>query len=199
LAGVVAQISIILEKSKMCRNINKFYTKVKIDFAGILQPEFWRKVKARPYAPKFLLSLRRNFSFLSDEEREHQDRRAKLAIDIFCHRVKKYIGAYLAELGGADAIIFTGGIGENSPALRRRVCAGLEWLGIATDEPSNAQIFGGREGEIGAPDSRVKVFVIPTNEELLIARDTVRCIKNAPRHFHLVTDYWSLVTESSHA
>jgi acetate kinase len=120
---------------------------------------------------------------LLDEEREHQDRRAKLAIDIFCHRVKKYIGAYLAEMGGTDALIFTGGIGENSPTIRQRICAGLAWLGIAADESRNAQIFGGREGEIGTPDSRIKTFVIPTNEELLIARDTVRCIKNAPRRW----------------
>ncbi|MGH7452783.1 MAG: acetate/propionate family kinase, partial [bacterium] len=120
---------------------------------------------------------------LLDEEREHQDRRAKLAIDIFCHRAKKYIGACLAEMGGADALIFTGGIGENSPTVRQRVCAGLEWLGITTDEPRNAQTFGGREGEINTQDSRIKVFVIPTNEELLIARDTVRCIKNAPRRW----------------
>ncbi|MGH7599536.1 MAG: acetate kinase, partial [bacterium] len=120
---------------------------------------------------------------LLDEEREHQDRRAKLAIDIFCYRAKKYIGAYLVEMGGADAIIFTGGIGENSPTIRQRICAGLEWLGIATDESRNTQTLGGREGEINTPDSRIKVFVIPTNEELLIARDTVRCIKNAPRRW----------------
>lgn len=120
---------------------------------------------------------------LLDEEREHQDRRATLAIDIFCRRVKKYIGAYLAQMGGADAIIFTGGIGENSPPIRQRICADLAWLGITMEESRNAQIFGGREGEIGAPNSRIKIFVIPTNEELLIARDTVRCIKNAPRRW----------------
>jgi acetate kinase len=59
----------------------------------------------------------------------------------------------------------------------------LAWLGIATDESRNAQIFGGREGEVGTPDSRIKIFVIPTNEELLIARDTVRCVKDAPRRW----------------
>jgi acetate kinase len=120
---------------------------------------------------------------LLDEEREHQDRRAKLAIDIFCHRTRKYIGAYLAEMGGAEAIIFTGGIGENSPVVRARICAGLEWFGIEIDESLNAQTFGGKEGKISKTGVRVEVFVIPTNEELLIARDTVRCVKNAPRRW----------------
>jgi len=120
---------------------------------------------------------------LLDEEREHQDRRAKLAIDMFCHRVKKCLGAYLAEMGGADALIFTGGIGENSPVIRQRICADLGWLGLAIEASHNATMFGGKEGEIGAPDSRIKTFVIPTNEELLIARDTVRCVKNTPRRW----------------
>lgn len=120
---------------------------------------------------------------LIDEEREHQDRRATLAIDIFCGRVRKYIGAYLAEMGGTDAIVFTGGIGENSPVIRRRIYSGLEWFGIEADDALNTQIFGEKEGEISKPSSRVRVFVIPTNEELLIARDTVRCVRNAPRRF----------------
>jgi len=117
------------------------------------------------------------------EAQEHDDRRAKLAIDIFCLRVKKYIGAYLAEMSGADAIVFTGGIGENAPPIRERICRGLEWLGIEIDEQANAALFGGKEGEIGKPGSRVKLFVIPTNEELLIARDTVRSVRNAPRRW----------------
>jgi acetate kinase len=120
---------------------------------------------------------------LLDEEKEHQDRRAKLAIDIFCRRVKKYIGAYLAELGGTDALVFTGGIGENAASVRRRICGGLEWLGIQIDEEKNKQTVGGKEAEITASGGRVRVFVIPTNEELLIARDTVRSIKNAPRRW----------------
>jgi acetate kinase len=97
--------------------------------------------------------------------------------------VKKYIGAYLAEMSGADAIVFTGGIGENSPPVRQRICRELEWLGIEIDEEVNAQLFGGKEGEMGKPGSRVKLFVIPTNEELLIARDTVRSVRNAPRRW----------------
>jgi len=120
---------------------------------------------------------------LIDEERENQDRRARLAIDIFCRRVKKYIGAYLAEMGGAEAIVFTGGIGENSPFIRERICDGLRCLGIDLDLEKNNTMISGNEGVVSMPDGKIKVFVIPTNEELLIARDTVRCVKNVPRRW----------------
>jgi acetate kinase len=130
-----------------------------------------------------LSGLTNDMRDLLAEESEHQDRRSKLAIDIFCLRVKKYIGAYLAEMSGADAIVFTGGIGENSPQIRQRICAGLEWLGIDLDEEANGQLYGGKEGETGKSSSKVKIFVIPTNEELLIARDTVRSVRNAPRRW----------------
>jgi len=120
---------------------------------------------------------------LLDEEREHKDRRATLAIDLFCLRIKKYIGAYLAELGGTDAIVFTGGIGENSSVIRQRICNGLEWLGIAIDESLNNATIGGKEAEITKPGGRIRVYVIPTNEELLIARDTVRSLSNVPRRW----------------
>jgi acetate kinase len=117
------------------------------------------------------------------EERETQDRRARLAIDLFCVRVKKYIGAYLARMNGAEAVVFAGGIGENSPEVRRRICNGLDFLGIALDPARNEAMTDGKEGEIGQDGSRVRLFVIPTNEELLIARDTVRCVLDAPRRF----------------
>ena len=130
-----------------------------------------------------LSGLTNDMRDLLAEESEHQDRRAKLAVDIFCLRVKKYIGAYLAEMGGADAIVFTGGIGENSPEVRRRVCAGLEWLGIELDVDVNDKLIGGKEGEMGLASGKVKLFVIPTNEELLIARDTARSVRNAPRRW----------------
>jgi acetate kinase len=120
---------------------------------------------------------------LIEEAREHQDRRATLAINIFAQRAKKYIGAYLAEMNGADAIIFTGGIGENAAAVRQRICTGLDWLGIEIDDHLNSEKVSGKEGEINTKNSRVKVFVIPTNEELLIARDTVRCVVDAPRKY----------------
>jgi acetate kinase len=109
-------------------------------------------------------------------ELDHQnDRRARLAIQIFCYRAKKYVGAFLASMGGADAIVFTGGIGENSPEIRALICEGLEWAGLKLDHNRNRQ-EGVLEGRISRDDSSLHAFVIPTDEELLIARDTVRCI-----------------------
>ena len=113
---------------------------------------------------------------LLDEEREKGDRRARLAIEVFCGRARKYIGAYLAEMGGADAVVFTGGIGENSAVIRERICAGLDWMGLTLDPKKNAETVGGKEGLITADGARLKAYVLPTNEELLIARDTVRAI-----------------------
>ena len=113
---------------------------------------------------------------LLDEEREKGDRRARLAIEVFCGRARKYIGAYLAEMGGADAVVFTGGIGENSAVIRERICAGLDWMGLTLDRKKNAETVGGKEGLITADGARLKAYVLPTNEELLIARDTVRAI-----------------------
>ena len=110
------------------------------------------------------------------EEAEHDDRRARLAIDIFCYRIRKYLGAYFAAMNGADAIVFAGGIGENSPPIRARITEGLSWLGVTVDAAKNTSTVGGKEGRIDAAESRVQVWVIPTDEELLIARDTVRVI-----------------------
>ncbi|MEJ7619103.1 MAG: acetate kinase [Pyrinomonadaceae bacterium] len=120
---------------------------------------------------------------LLDEAHEHNDRRALLAIELFCYRARKYIGAYLAAAGGADALIFTGGIGENSAEIREHICRGLEWMGVQLDADRNAQHTGGREGEITSDAARLKVFVIPTDEELLIARDTVRAVTGAPQRY----------------
>jgi acetate kinase len=114
---------------------------------------------------------------LIDEATEKNDRRARLAIDIFCYRARKYIGAYLAAMGGADAIIFTGGIGENSAEVRARICDGLQWMGLELDAGRNDSYSNGREGIISKDGSRLLAFVIPTDEELLIARDTVRCVR----------------------
>lgn len=130
-----------------------------------------------------LSGLTNDMRDLLAEEKEHNDRRAKLAIDIFCLRVKKYIGAYLAEMNGADAIIFTGGIGENAPVIRSRICAELDWMGVEIDEELNKQVINGKEGEISKQGARLHTFVIPTNEELLIARDTLRCVLNVPRQW----------------
>ena len=99
------------------------------------------------------------------------DQRAQLARDVFAYRVRKYIGQYLAVLGGADAIVFTGGIGENNAPMRHRCVSGLQELGIQIDEEKNAKSRG-REEDVSLPGSRIRVLVIPTNEELVIARDT---------------------------
>jgi len=112
---------------------------------------------------------------LLDEASENNDRRARLAIEIFCYRARKYIGAYLAAMGGAEAVVFTGGIGENSAEIRAKICGNLGWMGLEVDSDRNAAHTGGREGIITGDQSRLAAYVIPTDEELLIARDTVRC------------------------
>jgi len=97
--------------------------------------------------------------------------RAKLALDMYEQRIIKYIGAYAAEMGGLDVIVFTGGVGENQVGVRANVCAPLRFMGVEIDEAKNAGIRG-EEAEISTPASRVKVVIIPTDEELMIARDT---------------------------
>jgi acetate kinase len=116
---------------------------------------------------------------LQAELKEHDDRRVRLAVEIFCYRARKYIGAYLAAMGGADAVVFTGGIGENSPEVRERICSGMEWAGLHFDSQKNKETVG-REGLISTQDSKLLAYAIPTDEELLIARDTVRVIKGLP-------------------
>jgi acetate kinase len=118
-----------------------------------------------------------------NDMREIQDRakggdaRAELAFEMFCYRIKKYIGAYYAALGSVDALVFTGGIGENSAVVRTRSCEGLTGLGITLDEQRNSAATGGIS-EIQAKESRVKILVIPTNEELEIAHQTVELIQS---------------------
>ncbi len=123
--------------------------------------------------------LTNDMRVLQAELKEHDDRRVQLAIEIFCYRARKYIGAYLAGMGGADAIVFTGGIGENSPEIRACICQGMEWAGLTIDTAKNQQTVG-REGLISTDDSRLLAYAIPTDEELLIARDTVRVILGRP-------------------
>ncbi|MBI4873623.1 MAG: acetate kinase [Acidobacteria bacterium] len=106
-------------------------------------------------------------------ERGHE--RARLAIDAFCHRIRKYIGAHYAVLNGADALVFTGGIGENRHTIRAQVCESLEALGIAIDPEKNLAAAG-REMDISAEGAKTRVWVIPTHEELLIARETMLCL-----------------------
>lgn len=106
--------------------------------------------------------------------------RAKLALEIFCYRVRKYIGAYAAAMGGIDAVIFTAGIGENSPELRKMICQGLEFFGIKIDDEKNRSAIS-QEKCISRENSPVKIFVIPTNEELMIAQDTFDVVLKAPQ------------------
>ncbi len=99
------------------------------------------------------------------------NKRATLAIDIFCYRIRKYIGAYAAVLEPLDAVAFTGGIGENAVRLREQICGGMSQIGIQLDRPANEAVTG-KEAQISAGASHVKVFVIPTNEQVAIAKDT---------------------------
>jgi acetate kinase len=123
--------------------------------------------------------LTNDMQALQQELREHDDRRVRLAIEVFCHRARKYIGAFLASMGGADGVVFTGGIGENSPEIRARICEGLAWAGLEVDDEKNRQ-SAPRERSIGKDGCRLAAWVIPTDEELLIARDTVRCVLGVP-------------------
>jgi acetate kinase len=118
---------------------------------------------------------------LIEEIDEHQDRRAILAIDMFTGRIKKYIGAYIAAMNCCDALCFSAGIGENSAIIRQKVCENLDFLGIQLDPKLNKQAVGGKEMKISSKDSKIEVYVIPTNEELVFARDTVRVVLNVPK------------------
>ncbi len=103
---------------------------------------------------------------------EKGDKRSILALEVFCYRIKKYIGAYAAAMGGVDCIVFTAGVGENDQGVRKNVLSDMEWLGVKLEEEKN-KLRGG-EREISASGSKVKVFVIPTDEELVIAQDTYK-------------------------
>ena len=106
------------------------------------------------------------------------DERAKLVESMLCHQLTKYIGGFAAAMGGLDAIVFTGGIGENNPQYRDHVCDKLDFMGVKIDYDINNKYRKGLEGEISTPDSKVKVYVVCTNEELMIARDTKEIVEN---------------------
>jgi acetate kinase len=112
-------------------------------------------------------------------DREREDPRARVAVEVFCHRARKYLGGYLAVLGGADAIVFSGGIGEHAPPVRARICAGLEWAGLVLDPARNAETVG-RPGPVTAAQARLPAYVIPADEERVIARATLGRLTRHP-------------------
>ena len=101
---------------------------------------------------------------------DHGNAHAQLALDHYIASIRHYLGGYLVELGGADAIVFTGGIGENSSLIRQGVCRGLEWFGIELDAAKNATAKG--ESLLSSPSSRTQIWAIPTNEEIIVARQS---------------------------
>ncbi len=111
---------------------------------------------------------------------QEQDKRAQFAIELFCYRVRKYLGAYLAVLNGADAIVFGGGIGENAPEIRERICQGMEWCGLKLKPDRNRAAVGlapGRAVKISTDESRLAAYVVAADEETWIANETVRCVR----------------------
>ena len=113
---------------------------------------------------------------LAAAEQRH-DMRAELVLELFCYRARKYLGAYLAELGGADAVIFGGGIGEQAPEIRARICASMAWCGLELDPDRNATAVGipaEKTWKISTDKATLSAFVIPVDEETWMARETVR-------------------------
>jgi acetate kinase len=108
-----------------------------------------------------------------EEAAAQGDKNAILGNEMYAYRIKKYIGSYTAALGGVDILIFTGGIGENAPQMRADICTGLEYMGISVDNAKNDGLRG-KEAIIG--NDKVKVMVVPTNEELVIAQDTMQIV-----------------------
>ncbi len=111
---------------------------------------------------------------------QERDKRAEFAIDLFCYRVRKYLGAYLAVLDGADAVVFGGGIGENAPEIRERICRNLKWCGLELNRDLNRAAVGiapGRAAQISVDGSRLAAYVVAADEESWIARETVRCVR----------------------
>jgi len=122
----------------------------------------------------------RGLSGISNDMRElaaayDRNPRARLAVEVFCYRARKYLGAYLAVLGGAEAVMFSGGIGENSSPVRAMICRNMDWCGLHLDSSANEAVLG-RDGIISSDDSSLKIAVIHTDEEMIIARETVLLI-----------------------
>ena len=123
----------------------------------------------------------RGVSGLSNDMRElmaayETNPRARLAVEVFCYRARKYLGAYLAVLAGADGVVFSGGIGENTPPVREKICEGMEWCGLSLDKNKNASMIGA-EGPISPVSARIQAYVIPSDEEAIIARAAARLFR----------------------
>lgn len=112
------------------------------------------------------------------EQAEHGNEKAKLAIDVLVWNARNWIGSYYLQMNGLDGLVFTAGIAENNPWLRQQICDNLDNLGIKLDVQRNAEAVSGKETEISAADSKVKIYVIPTNEELVVAREVKRFLEN---------------------
>ncbi|MBE7032355.1 MAG: acetate/propionate family kinase, partial [Ruminococcaceae bacterium] len=117
-----------------------------------------------------------DFRDLEAAQSEGNDR-AALALDMFVESVRKFIGSYMVKMGGVDVIVFTAGIGENTPVMRNAITKNLEAFGIKVDAEKNAKAIRGAQMDISAADSKVKVLVVPTNEELMIAKETLDLVK----------------------
>ncbi|TMA93416.1 MAG: acetate kinase [Deltaproteobacteria bacterium] len=122
----------------------------------------------------------RGLSGISNDMRElaaayDRNPRARLAVEVFCYRARKYLGAYLAVLGGVEVVMFSGGIGENSSSVRAMICRDMDWCGLHLDSSANEAVLG-RDGIISSDDSSLKIAVIHTDEEMIIARETVLLI-----------------------
>ena len=132
---------------------------------------------SKPASPE---EMKQAFDILIDarEAAEAGDEKAILAVEMECYRLKKYFGAYMAALGGAEAIVFTAGVGEHAPLIREKCLEGLEFLGIKLDKKKN-QLANSSNAEtcISADDSKVKIFVIPTDEELVMTEDAYALMK----------------------
>jgi acetate kinase len=122
-------------------------------------------------------------SGLSGDARDLEDAaakghsRAKLALDVFIASIRHYLGGYLTILGGADAIVFSGGIGENSSLIRSGVCRNMGWAGIELDEIANTKVARGSEAKISTESSQTQIWVLPTNEEIVVARQSVEAVR----------------------
>jgi acetate kinase len=104
------------------------------------------------------------------------NKRAKLALDVFSYSCKKYVGAYAAAMNGVDCVVFTAGVGENTACVRTAICENMQYLGLELDEEKNQQKNNGSIRDISGKNSKVKVLIIPTNEELVIARETAQLL-----------------------